>query len=110
LSAAKKHLQVIEDNQTSVFAQVIEDLSNFGFDVLGNFGWLGKDLQQVGEGCIEGWGKAEAAINYIIELSFDFVYEAEGKGCFANAADSEECDEACAIVCYPVQGVTTRLK
>ena len=52
LSAAEKHLHVIKDNQTSIFSQVIEDLGNFGFDVLGNFGLLGKDLQQVGEGCV----------------------------------------------------------
>jgi len=37
---------------------------------------LGKDLQQVGEGCIEGWGKAEAAIDDVIELGFDAIDQA----------------------------------
>jgi len=30
-------------------------------------------LQQVGEGCIEGGGKAEAAIDDVIELGFDAI-------------------------------------
>ena len=74
LSAAKKHLYVIEDYQTAIFPQVVEELGYLGFDVLGDVGFVREDLQEVGECCIEVGGKAKTAINYVIKVGFDLFY------------------------------------
>ena len=73
-----------------------------GVTAAGGVGFAGEDLQQVGESFIWGWGEAEAAIDDIVEVGFDLLGEADGEGGFANAGDSQKCDEATAIFCYPV--------
>jgi hypothetical protein len=101
LPVAEKHLHVIEENQTAVLAQVVEELGEWGFAAAGGV-FVGEDFQQVGEGCVWGWGEAEAAIDDIVKVGFDLLGEADGERGFANSADSQKCDQATAIFCYPL--------